>query len=310
MDRTRARFAAVGLLLLMASAAGCGSGSAPVTASAPRTSARPATTTRPAPSCRASASGVYTAAGRTYLLRVPADLRPTTRLLLDLHGYRQSATAQERYTGFAAFAAARGYVVVTPNGQRGQWNFPRSPALADDVGVVRAVVADARQRLCGAPSGRVGAVGWSDGADMAATLGCAGVVDAVAGVAASVFPSVPCPEPPPVVEIHGTADPFVPVTGGGGSRGGAFASTEAQPADARLGRWATTAGCSRPPQQARVAADVTRTTWGACAVLYRVDGGGHTWPGHTGAEPVPGLGATTTSIDANQLFVEFLQQHL
>ena len=313
----RGSVAALALLLLVAACAEAGrpdptgsSATAPVGAAGPK-AARPSDR-HPAPSgrpCSAVVSGRYQVAGRSYLLSVPARDGAPAQLVVDLHGYQQDAAAQERYTGFAAYAAGRGVTVATPEGQSGGvWNFPRSPALGDDVAFLRQVVADAGRWLCGA--GRVGAVGWSDGADMAATVGCAGIAAAVAGVAMSVFPSGPCPSPPPVLEIHGTADPFVPYAGGGGSRSGAFTGTEAQAVESRLARWAADAGCAEPPRTAPVAADVQRLTWGRCAVLYRVSGGGHTWPGHVGPPPVAGLGATTGSIDANRLIVDFLQERL
>lgn len=319
MDRTRSRVAIclAGALLASALAAGCGSG--PGSTSVPGSHGPPVsergrvvpsrTADGPPRPCVPAKSGTYSVAGHSYLLAVPPNPPAPLELLLDLHGYGQSAAAQERYTGFAAYAVAHGFAVATPNALTpGQWNFPGSTTMPDDVGFAERLVGDLRVRLCGVAA--VGATGWSDGADMAMTLGCAGVVTAVAGVAASVFPVVTCPHPPPAVEIHGTADTFVPYEGGGGSRSGAYANTEAQAAEVRLGRWAMSAGCTEEPRRTGVASDVVMVTWGTCAVLYQVQAGGHTWPGHVGPEPVPGLGTTTSFLNANEVFVDFMQHHL
>lgn len=316
LARSRIILGLVVVLVWIMLVTGCDSGQArPVVAGSvpPHTAERSSVPTPPtvgerARPCTTARSGRYAVNGRSYLLAVPTNPIPPVLLVLNFHGYQQSAAAQERYTGFAAYAAANGIAVATPEGQAGgQWNFARSPALKDDVAFAESLVRDLRARLCDVAS--VGATGWSDGADMAATLGCAGVVRAVTGAAASIFPVGSCPSPPPVLEIHGTADPFVPYGGGGGSRSGAYANTEAQPTEVRLARWATAAGCPQP-RRTNVTSDVERVTWGTCVSLYRVEGGGHTWPGHTGQDPVPGLGAATTSINANQVFVDFFRRHL
>jgi polyhydroxybutyrate depolymerase len=146
---------------------------------------------------------------------------------------------------------------------------------------------------------------------MAMTLGCVGKVRAVAAEGASIVPRGSCNQPlPPVLELHGTADPFVPYTGGGGSRSGAFAGTTAQAAEGRLAIWATQSGCASSPTSTQVAADVTRLDWGRCATLYRMDGAGHGWPGHTGPDPVGGLGPTSSSVNASQLMTDFFLARL
>lgn len=290
----------------------------PAAAPAPRRVAlRPATPPAPAAapaaaptSCATARSGSYTAGGASYLLSVPGDAVTNARplpLVLDYHGYQQGAAAQEAYTGLGAYGAAHGVAVATPQGASGAWNFPRSTALRDDLAVSRAVVADVRMRLCGRVGG-VGASGWSDGADMANLVACTGIARTVVGVAPSITPRG-CTSWPPMVEVHGTADPFVSYSGGGGSRGGPFAGTEAQPAPARAAAWAGAAGCG-PSRSYRIGTDVAVQRWDGCDVrLYTVEGGGHTWPSRRGSDPVPGLGRTTTTLDADALVVDFLTRH-
>jgi polyhydroxybutyrate depolymerase len=44
----------------------------------------------------------------------------------------------------------------------------------------------------------------------------------------------------------------------------------------------------------------------ADVVFYRIDGGGHSWPGASADVP---LGSTTRTIDANELIVDFFEAH-
>ena len=120
-----------------------------------------------------------------------------------------------------------------------------------------------------------------------------------------------------VLAFHGTADPIVPYQGGdyfsGAPLGRLFSVTPAKPVDAAVAAWAAFDGCGTPSTQSFVGADVQRIAWPDCPAtgtveLYRVIGGGHTWPGAT---PVRAdqLGATTSSIDATTLILDFFDAH-
>jgi polyhydroxybutyrate depolymerase len=235
-------------------------------------------------------------------------------VVIDFHGYQQSALQQDSYTGLSAAGTRTGFVVLTPDGYRGQWNFVRRAAAGpDDVAFTEAMLADAATVACLDPR-HIGATGMSDGADMADTLGCAlpGRISAVVPVAPSVFPLAGCTAPVSYLEIHGTADPIVPYSGGGGDRPPPFQGTEAQAAAARLVRWAQLDGCGSGSTHALVAG--VTVTEASCPIgrqvqLISVDGGGHTWPSAVGPPPVAGLGATTTAISADLLVLQFLAAH-
>ena len=77
--------------------------------------------------------------------------------------------------------------------------------------------------------------------------------------------------------------------------------------------WAAFDGCGEAAAHVAVADDVQRFVWPDCPAngavqLYRVVGGGHTWPGSI---PVRAdrLGPTTTSIDATKLILDFFATH-
>lgn len=79
--------------------------------------------------------------------------------------------------------------------------------------------------------------------------------------------------------------------------------------------WAERNGCDdAAPDEEAVADDVTLLTFpcpaGAEAELYRVDGGGHSWPGSEFlADAEAEVGPTTMSISADEIMWDFFEQH-
>ncbi len=87
----------------------------------------------------------------------------------------------------------------------------------------------------------------------------------------------------------------------------------ANPVDGAVTAWAAFDGCGTPPTTSFVAEDVQRIVWPRCpklgtVELYRIIGGGHTWPG---SMPVRAeqLGGTSSSIDATTLILDFFDAH-
>ena len=79
--------------------------------------------------------------------------------------------------------------------------------------------------------------------------------------------------------------------------------------------WAGRNGCDDAAQEEEaVADDVTLVSFacpeGAEAELYRVEGGGHSWPGSEFLANVENIvGHTTMSISANEVMWDFFEQH-
>lgn len=253
--------------------------------------------------------------GRSYLLAVPAPAKGVTALpvIVNFHGFDESALTQENYTHLAEDGTKAGYIVVTPLGAHNRWNFVRRAAVGpDDVAFISALLTDLSVRTC-VDTNRVFATGMSDGADMAVTLGCAlpTRIAAVVAVAASVTPASCGPSPPSMLEIHGTADPVVPYAGGGGDRPAPFQGTTAQPVEARLATYATRAGCTGAGTWQPSVTGTRLLRWSGCpgtidVGLLAVTGGGHTWPG---AAPRPNLGPTATTFSANEVIITFFGSH-
>ena len=180
-----------------------------------------------------------------------------------------------------------------PDGVEFSWADGRGASIpdrqgVDDVGFLVALV-DRLSHDYGIDRGRVFATGMSAGAFMATRLACerADIVSAIAPVAGSLGTAFPCApsRPVSVLEVHGTADPVVPFSGGAMLGRGGVSDIVAPPAMAQ--RWRDLNGCPGPVEDVLAGAGggtvVHRFTSVGCAdgtevVFVQVDGGGHTWP--------------------------------
>ncbi len=149
---------------------------------------------------------------------------------------------------------------------------------------------------------------------MAQRLACElpGRFAAIAAVAALVYP-LDCASdaPVPIIAFHGTADACVPYEGGRTACGRGNLPVPA--AGTSLVNWARHNGCEAEPGRSRATDHVRLIAYGrercpdgAEALLYAIDGGGHTWPGSVA---VPRLGETTDEIDATELIWAFFEAH-
>lgn len=338
---TRSRLVAVLALLLVAlgiSLGACGGDSAgtpatptpaaaetepPAASPTPTPAAAPSPAARGTPGCgRAlpadlkpgeTTSRVLQSANRTrtYLVYTPPAAGPASApmaLVLNFHGLGSTGAQQHVYGGWVPIAQREGFVVVSPNGVDNSWLIA---AGLDDLQFVRDLVAALGNELCLDPA-RVYATGMSNGGFMSTTLACraSDLIAAIAPVAGQSPPGPGCSDRPvPIISFHGTADGVVPYEAGtinaGAVSGSPFPGVPAVQAE-----WAKHNGCDgSAPAETKVADDVTKVEYRGCAapvVHYRVEGGGHTWPG---APAVPRLGPTATSISASELAWAFFQAH-
>jgi polyhydroxybutyrate depolymerase len=161
---------------------------------------------------------------------------------------------------------------------------------------------------------RIYANGLSNGGGMAFVLSCT-LSDRIAAVgmvaAAQLLPWSWCTDhrPVPMIEFHGTADPVTPYNGGR-----TWVAPEPFPSiPTWTANWARRNRCGTNPVESVVAADVTRLEYTNCAddaavVLYRVQGGGHSWPG---GKPLPEwlVGSTSNGVDATSQMWAFFREH-
>lgn len=274
-------------------------------------------------------------AGTTYDVRVHVSAHRPRRpaLVLDLHGSGADGEAQSAISGLGALAEEEGFVVAQPTAAiplatGWAWNVPGVPTTAgqlppagarDDVGFLGAVIDQVGRAAC-ADERRVYATGYSGGGRMASALACRlsdrlAAVATVAGLRAGrpspIDTSVPdladCrpSRPVPVLEFHGDADYTNPYLGSADLRWGYSVPVAVQ-------TWARLDGCRNGPDATQISEHVTRYAYSRCdgradVELYRVAGGGHTWPGTSVDQS--GNGMVTHEIDASRILWDFFAAH-
>ena len=271
---------------------------------------------------------------RHYLVHVPRSYDPArpAALLMALHGGGGSAKfqADDAHYGLITASEKYGFVAVFPNGisplpggMLATWNAGACCGKArdrniDDVGFLRAVVADVQRRLAIDPA-RVYATGMSNGGMMAQRLACeaADVFRAIAPVAGTDNTLTACApnRPVAVIEFHARNDDHVLFNGGAGPSAFADSSKMAPftSVDETIARWVKRNQCS-----ATAAPEVVLDKPGARCVRHNgcaggavvelcvTEDGGHSWPG--GGATRIGKTKPSTAISANDLMWAFFQR--
>lgn len=258
---------------------------------------------------------------RRYILHVPKDHDPSkpTALVISLHGALTWPALQKNLSGWNRIADEHGFIVAYPAGF-GTWTnvwtmrgFRGVRSRMPDV----VFISDLIDRIAASHNidpARIYVNGFSNGGGMTFVLSCTMPhrIAAVGLVGAALFtPFEWCADstPMPVMFFHGTGEREAPYHGGKRwAMPALFVSVPEFTA-----KWARRNGCAPEPAESRAASDVTRIEYAGCAneasvVLYRIEDGGHGWPG---GRRVPEwlLGRTTYSIDASRTMWEFFRAH-
>jgi polyhydroxybutyrate depolymerase len=264
---------------------------------------------------------VHDGVRREYLLYTPRLARrlPGERpLVLVLHGGGGShrGTVQNTRRKFHQLADEHGFYVVYPNAVDRTWDFGEGKASealerrVDDLGFFSQLL----DRLLGElpiDPGRVFATGISRGGQASYFLACK-MSDRIRAIAPVTMPlpaflEDDCRRGPPVgvAILNGTEDPLVPYEGGQitlfRQKRGRVLSTAAT-----VGLWRDRNGCTGESASEEIdevddGTRVVKTTWPGCGgadvVLYRIEGGGHTWPSGGQYLPESLVGRVTREID-------------
>lgn len=246
---------------------------------------------------------------RDYIVHVPPGYDGATPmpLVLSMHGAMTTPSLQKNVTGWNEAADKNGFIAAYPGGD-GVW---LKVFHDDDPQLILALI-DKLQADYNIDRDRIYVNGLSNGGGMAYALSCI-ASDRIAAVGA-VGPAItmspdlcPTARPVPVVVFHGMADRFTKWEGGK-----VFVAPDPfPPIPLWAANWARRNQCSPAQHESRVAGDVTLVEYENCAapiVIYKIDGGGHTWPG---GKPLPEwfAGKTTTSINATELMWSFFKAH-
>lgn len=250
---------------------------------------------------------------RDYRIRVPVGAEGAP-LIFNLHGFGSSAFEQELYSFMNTVADTAGFFVCYPDGLGMQqaWNVGwEFGSQADDVGFISALI-DTLAADYSIDTNRVYSCGMSNGGFMSYRLACElnDRIAAVASVTGSMVPSYlpDCDpgKPVPVLEIHGTADDVVAYEG---------TPPISAPIPEVLDFWADNNGCATEPVEEAVpdtdmsdATTATRVFFPDCedgqdVLHFRINGGGHTWPGSS----IP-VGVTNQDIEASVEIWHFFRQ--
>jgi polyhydroxybutyrate depolymerase len=260
---------------------------------------------------------------RTYLLYVPdsvANGKPAP-LVLVFHGGGGHARTMPDYTRFDRLADQAAFIVAYPESFNTRWNDTRGLSPADDVGYIRALIAEL-QRTHKIDARRVYATGISNGGFFSQRLACdlTDKIAAVASVAATMpEPLVPVCKPSrpiSVMFIHGTDDPLVLIDGGPVARNHGRSVSLAE-ASSFWRKWDQTE--SKPateelPDRAHDGTTVHRDAYeggkqGTEVVVYTIAGGGHTWPGGPQYLPKFVVGKASRNLDGTRAIWEFFWKH-
>jgi polyhydroxybutyrate depolymerase len=278
-----------------------------------------------------------------WLARAPqrGTERAVAPLLIVLHGSGMDGRTMARFTGLATRGPAAGITVVFPDGWRGAWHPARPPDGEPDLDDARFLseLATHMEVLGAARSWPVFLAGVSQGARYAEHVARHGLLPVtglflVAGTALEFSRRI---APVPLLHarmiiVMGTGDRTAPYEGGPLTRRGlsgavlrrravrhgelpgedVVAGVEAVTAD-----WAAGNGITGQPlvEELPTVADdlpVTRKTWSTpgCheVTAYRIDGGGHGWPGGPQFMPARVIGPISRDLDATGLLIEMARQ--
>jgi polyhydroxybutyrate depolymerase len=241
---------------------------------------------------------------RSYFLYLPADIAPGAPLVFVLHGYTSTAGGIIDGYGMNTVADANGFAVCYPQGSQDLsgtnfWNIEFPLESVDDIGFLTNLAEDL-QSIYDLDANCTYTCGMSNGGMMSYYLGCErpDVFKSIASVTGTITSNFisNCQGniPVPYMEIHGTSDIVVPYNGSSIS---AATFGEFFPVEQIFRTWNNINNCQSVSTfsipnapvtdfSSVQGAEVADCDGGLKAKFYKINGGGHTWPG---SPPIPFL---------------------
>jgi polyhydroxybutyrate depolymerase len=277
---------------------------------------------------------------RSFHIHFPEKYRKSVQLplVIALHGKGGEGESMRLVTrrGFDNLADSEGFIAVYPDGIEKGWNDGRMDEESndrahreniDDVGFISELI-DRMIKDYNIDPKRVYVTGISNGAIMSYRLACeiSSKITAIAPVDGNIpyLLSDECvpSKPVSVLAINNVDDPLVPYEGG--EIWGHFRRVKlgkVLSVNESISFWVRRNKCSEIPfidqEPDRDPSDGTRVLRkeftkgmdGTEVILYKIDGGGHTWPGGLQYLPAWLIGKTSRDIDANVVIWTFFKKH-
>ncbi len=267
--------------------------------------------------------------GRTFLVHDQKNEASESRpLLIALHGGAGNGRSMARLTSLNEKADQNGFIVIYPNGSGridrfASWNAGECCGYAvkksmDDVAFIDDIITYAIKNLH-ADAKRIYLTGISNGAMMAFRI-AAEIPERIAAIATVAGTMVISPgnikAAVPLIHFHGTDDTYVPYQGGTGKH--TVSGMDYMPVEQTIQTWlqahriSAVAEITVMPDLKRDGTHVIRHVYknnaGIAKVeLYKIEGGGHTWPGKQ--IKLKRFGKSSLDISANDLMWAFFQKH-
>ena len=252
-------------------------------------------------------------------------------LLIALHGGGGTNQQLIKHTNhrFNQLADSEGFYVAYPQGLKKGWNDGRndlrqfaSENNIDDVGFIRKLIQQLKVKY-NIDESKVFVTGISNGGFMSFRLACElrNEINAIAPLTATISEEIfhACTGSSNVglILINGTDDPIVPYNGGYvklfGKKRGKITSTQQT-----IQRWLDMLACKDEPTIQELpnikndGTTVTKYEYPQCenngwVRLFRINGGGHTWPGAKSIKLKRIVGKTNEDINACEVIWDFFK---
>lgn len=251
---------------------------------------------------------------RDYILQIPNNYveGEAIPLVFNFHGFGSNALQQQFYAGMTQLANTKNFAICYPNGVDAAWNVGWSfGSQANDVGFVEAMI-DKFSADYTINDKKIYSCGMSNGGFFSIVLACelgdkiAAIASVTGGMVDEYVPNCNPEQKIPMMQIHGTADDVVAYNGTQGV---------SIPVESLITLWTDKLVCTTPGDTTVIAdtdmSDMTtaiRIDYTDCqddleVVLYKIDGGGHTWPG----API-NIGVTNYDFSASEVIWEFFDR--
>ena len=265
----------------------------------------------------------YDGYNRYQRIVLPENYTEGMPLVLNLHGYTSNGWQEMIYTGMNETADNNDFVLVYPNGLYDSyglqfWDSGVDYEEVDDVGYINALI-DTMITNYQIDESRVYVCGMSNGGAMAHQLACdlGGRIAAVASVTGTMnttmYDNCSPERAIPVMQIHGTKDVVFPYYGM--TENWIMGTT--LPIDGVVAHWVWENWCwsvdstNLPDIDPTEFSTITKYTYSNCTdnvsvELYKIHGGGHTWPN---GFQIPWQPWTNRDINTNQVIWDFFSQY-